>query len=153
MVKTPRENTNIACMEGSISIPCALTSEGWMVRHHRMDMNTIGTSTQPTMPTTASKRARRCPSGKEDLTMRYATQINHRTRVVVRRGSHVQYAPQMGLAHSGPVTRVMVVKTTPISAEATAIRSYSNSFFHRYRIPQINTTVKAGPRANHALGM
>src|SRR5680860_1466498 len=74
--------------------------------------------------------------------------MNHRTRVVVRRGSHVQYAPQMGLAHSGPVTRVMVVKTTPISAEATAIRSYSNSFFHRYRIPQINTTVKAGPRAH-----
>src|SRR5665811_68618 len=50
--------------------------------------------------------------------------MNHRTRVVVRRGSHVQYAPQMGLAHSGPVTRVMVVKTTPISAEATAIRLY-----------------------------
>ena len=53
--------------------------------------------------------------------------MNHRMSVVVSRGSQVQKTPQTGLAQSGPVISVMVVKITPISAEAAAKRSQRRS--------------------------
>ena len=45
------------------------------------------------------------------------------TRVEVSLASHVQNEPQMGFAHSMPMTSVTVVKTTPTSAPARANRS------------------------------
>ena len=46
-----------------------------------------------------------------------------RTSEEVSRASQVHQVFQTGRAHSGPVTSTMVVKSTPISAEAAAQRS------------------------------
>ena len=48
--------------------------------------------------------------------------------VVTRRGSHVHHTPHVGLAQIDPATRNKPVKSTPISAEATAIASNSGFF-------------------------
>ena len=55
---------------------------------------------------------------------RFETQIQVGSVVEVSRGSQVQYVPHTGLAHSEPSTMVNTVNSTPISAEAAAIRSH-----------------------------
>ena len=45
---------------------------------------------------------------------------------MVRRASHTQYVPQVTLPHSEPVTSVIAMKSTPISAEAPAMRSHAS---------------------------
>src|SRR6266576_5831515 len=49
--------------------------------------------------------------------------MSHRTRVLVRRTSHVHQMPHTGRAHSGPVTSTTVQNTTPTSAVTTASAS------------------------------
>ena len=49
--------------------------------------------------------------------------MSHNTSVEVSRTSQVHQIPQTGRAHSGPVTRTTVQKTTPTSAAATATAS------------------------------
>ena len=48
--------------------------------------------------------------------------------VVTRRGSHVHQTPQVGFAQIDPATRNRPVKSTPISADETAIASNSGFF-------------------------
>src|SRR5438132_9892925 len=90
----------------------------WRERHHVTDRWTIGTSANPTIPTTAAHRARRAGLSGSRRTARYPTYMRSMMAVVVMRGSHVQYAPHTGFPHRDPSTIVSAVNTTPISAEA-----------------------------------
>ena len=75
------------------------------------------------MPTTADTRARRSGSSISVRISRYPPYTTRLSAVVVRRASHTQYVPQVGLAHSIPPTMVTTVNSTPISALAIASRS------------------------------
>src|SRR3990172_7047141 len=73
--------------------------------------------------------------------------MNQRIRVVVKRASHVHQVPHTGRPHSEPVTSVIVTKSTPSSAAASASRSHHASRRHRNSTLEMKTI----PRAAYAV--
>ena len=71
--------------------------------------------------------------------------------VVTRRGSHVHQTPHVGFAQIEPATRKSPVKSTPISADATAIASKTGRFVQSHPIDARKTMTNAR-YASHASG-
>ncbi len=69
--------------------------------------------------------------------------MKKRISVVTSRGSHVQYAPQTGLAHSGPVVRMIRQNATPSSIEDEATISQNLFLLTRYIILAAKATKNA----------
>ena len=63
--------------------------------------------------------------------------------VVTRRGSHVHHTPHVGFAQIEPATMKSPVKSTPISADATAIASKTGRFDHSQPTDARNTITNA----------
>src|SRR6266545_6167547 len=77
--------------------------------------------------------------------------MSRSTAVVVRRGSHVHHVPHTGLPHRDPSAMASAVKSTPISADAAAVRSHRIRPVRRYAMLETNTT-KNDRYASHAAG-
>ena len=71
--------------------------------------------------------------------------------VVTSRGSHVHHTPQVGFAQIEPATMNRPVKSTPISADATASASNHGRRDQSQPIDARNTTTNAR-YASHAVG-
>src|SRR2546429_8438213 len=71
--------------------------------------------------------------------------------VVTSRGSHVHHTPHVGFAQIDPAIRKRPVKSTPISAEATAIASKTGRFVQSQPTDARKTMTKAR-YASHASG-
>src|SRR6266550_4096159 len=69
--------------------------------------------------------------------------------VVTSRGSHVHHTPHVGFAQIDPATRKRPVKSTPISADATATASKKGRFVQSQPTDARKTITKAR-YASHA---
>src|SRR5437867_12558053 len=112
---------------------------------------TIGTSMTAMIPKTAARVARREKSVDSPRRSRYPTYITNMIAVVTRRGSHVHHTPHVGFAQIDPATRNRPVKSTPISAEETAIASNGGFFVQSQPTDARKTTMNAR-YASHARG-
>ncbi len=131
--KTVKQTTLVAntnCIVGSM---CGLF--GWMPRNHRVAMITSGTSSTPTIATTAPIRARRCGSSMPLRSTSAAEYMAQRTNAVVKRGSQVHHVFQAEWAHSEPVTSVRLEHSQPISKAARDQWSHARSRRARYNPP------------------
>ena len=72
----------------------------------------------------------------------YAKKMSIMTRVSSSRGSPVQKVPQAFFAHSGPLIRTAVQKSTPSSAPARATTSARMSPLSRYQTDPPRQIVK-----------
>src|SRR3954469_435556 len=77
--------------------------------------------------------------------------MTNMTAVVTRRGSHVHHTPQVGFAQIDPATMKSPVKSTPISADATASASNHGRRVQSQPTDARNTTTNAR-YASHAGG-
>src|SRR6266550_8426429 len=112
---------------------------------------TMGMSMTAMTPKTAARVARREKSVDSERSSRYPTYITNMIAVVTRRGSHVHHTPHVGFAQIEPATRKRPVKSTPISADETAIASNRGFFVQSQPTEARNTTTKAR-YASHARG-
>ena len=138
---------SVSFIGAEIWMPRDVISTGCMDLHNLMAKKVNGTLTNPIIPKTAEKLAFLL-SLTTPLSIRYATYMNQRIRVVVNRGSQVHHTFHTGLAHIGPVTKTIVQNMTPISVEHSAIKSHLSSLLTRKRMLATNVMKKARKAIN-----
>src|SRR3990167_4631819 len=122
-------SSGIHISNGMAGLDTTLKVAGWCrVFHHSTEYLMIGIFTTPTMASTAQALAalsRLVMALPRAITPKYR---NSRISIEVRRASHTQYVPQVGLPHTAPVTRAIAVIQAPMGAACCKATSASFIF-------------------------